>query len=53
MRGHTASKQVETDGKQTESDKFYDTMAKMIKEDGGSFLYIGGDFNARLYEKTS
>ena len=28
------------DGKQTEKEKFYNTMAKAIEEEGGNFLYI-------------
>ena len=41
------------DSKNKEQDQFYDDSAATTEDEKGSFLYIGGDFNARLYERLS
>ena len=41
------------DSKEKENDAVYDDLAAATEEEKGSFIYIGGDFNARLYETES
>ena len=41
------------DSKEKDKDRFRDTLAKAVEEEKGSFMYIGGDFNARLYERQA
>ena len=38
------------DSKGKDKDNFYDSLAKTAEEEKGSFVCIGGDFNARMYE---
>ena len=46
---HTHQRKNKEKGK----DKFYDELASATENEKGSFLYIGGDFNARLFERQS
>ena len=42
-----------SESKGKDKDAFYDTLAKTVEEETGSFIYIGGDFNARIYERLA
>ena len=41
------------DSKEKDKDSFYGCLAKTIEEEKGNILYIGGEFNARLYERQT
>ena len=38
------------ESKMADKDAFYDTLTEELEKEKASLLYIGGDFNARLYE---
>ena len=42
-----------TESKDKDKDAFYDMLAKAVEEEKGSFLYIAGDFNSRIFQRQS